>query len=68
MFAADGHRPIYTTSIGGSVVSVGQDLRNALEPLLAKYQVYTRAVKIKITCRQPTSALLRQAPPKLTPY
>ena len=35
----DGHRPIYTTSVGDSVVSVAQDLRNALEPLLLKYQV-----------------------------
>lgn len=38
---ADGHRPIYTTSVGDSVVSVAQDLRNALEPLLLKYQVDT---------------------------
>lgn len=36
---ADGHRPIYTTSVGPTVVSVAQDLRNALEPLITKYQV-----------------------------
>ncbi len=36
---ADGHRPIYTTSIGDGVVSVAQSLRNSLEPLLLKYQV-----------------------------
>ena len=38
---ADGHRPIYTTSIGDGVVSVAQALRNSLEPLLLKYQVST---------------------------
>ena len=34
----DGHRPIYTTSTASGVVSVGTDLRKALEPLLLKYQ------------------------------
>lgn len=39
----NGHRPIYTTSSGGSppygVVPVALDLQEALEPLLYKYSV-----------------------------
>jgi len=33
---AYGHRPIYTTSVGDSVVSVAQDVRNALEATVAQ--------------------------------